>query len=688
MNKCSNYVVTFVLSILLVLCHASMIYAQNINNEEVAEITTEETSEEIMETKPEEVWSDITGNPGENDTYSVRYETHVQRYGWMSTVADGTMAGTINESKRVEAVHIWIDKNTKDEQGQPIAIKLSNAIGYSAYVQGCGWMSDVSDGTMSGTSNESKRMEAIRIYLKGDMANLYDIYYRVHVQSYGWLHWAKNGEPAGTSGYSKRMEAMEIQLIPKGGMAPGETSRAYVALSDKGDVTYQAHCQSKGWMDSVADGSMAGTNGESKRMEALRIWMNNPVDASGNPIQGSIEYCGHVQGIGWQNWVSAGNVAGTTGQAKRLEAIKIRLTGEMAEHYDIYYRVHSATYGTLGWTKNGEPAGSKGCSKAIESIEIKLIKKGATDITEQGRAFVSIDFIGTLNAQGYVQRYRWQTTVSNNGVVGTTGKGLRLEAMKASIDTSGNHYQGNIYYSMYLQNTGWQAAVANGDIAGTVGQSKRAEAIKIFLSDELEQYCDIWYRAQVQDWGWLGWAKNGQEAGTKGISARLEAVQIVITPKGANAPGKNQNYLKTIKKQTGDLGLYGSIAKRSSSTNYIIAVDTQKCLVGIYQGSQGQWTQVQQFLCGPGKAASPTVKGEYTVTGKGLSFGKTYTCWYYTQFYGDYLFHSILYQPGSKTVIQESGLGKQSSHGCIRLSIENAKWIYDNIPNGTKVYVY
>ena len=61
---------------------------------------------------------------------------------------------------------------------------------------------------------------------------------------------------------------------------------------------------------------------------------------------------------------------------RRLEAIRIRLTGEAAEKYDIYYRVHCQDYGWLGWAKNGEKAGSEGYSRRMEAIEVKLVTKG------------------------------------------------------------------------------------------------------------------------------------------------------------------------------------------------------------------------------------------------------------------------------------------------------------------------
>ena len=52
------------------------------------------------------------------------------------------------------------------------------------------------------------------------------------------------------------------------------------------------------------------------------------------------------------------HLSGTAGEGKRVEAIQINLTGEMANHYDVYYRVHAESYGWLDWAKNGESAGT------------------------------------------------------------------------------------------------------------------------------------------------------------------------------------------------------------------------------------------------------------------------------------------------------------------------------------------
>ncbi len=125
----------------------------------------------------------------------------------------------------------------------------------------------------------------------------------------------------------------------------------------------------------------------------------------------------------------------------------------------------------------------------------------------------------------------------------------------------------------------------------------------------------------------------------------------------------------------------------SSATNYLILVDTQNCRVGIYYGRYGAWAPVKEFICSPGAPSTPTVKGQFTVQDKGYVFGHGYSCYYYTQFYNDYLFHSVLYYQDTFR-IQDGRLGQHLSHGCVRLAIDNAKWIYDNIPRGTKVVIW
>ena len=125
----------------------------------------------------------------------------------------------------------------------------------------------------------------------------------------------------------------------------------------------------------------------------------------------------------------------------------------------------------------------------------------------------------------------------------------------------------------------------------------------------------------------------------------------------------------------------------SSSTPYLILVNRSTHLVGVFQGWQGNWNLIKFWDCADGKPSTPTVEGEFTVGSRGYYFNSgAYRCYWWTQFYNDYLFHSVLYNWGG--VLQDGRLGMGLSHGCVRLQIDNAKWIYDNIPSGTKVVVY
>lgn len=203
------------------------------------------------------------------------------------------------------------------------------------------------------------------------------------------LHGRQMGAPAGTAGLAKRLEAIQIVIVKKGesfdhaiGNIQSARGEAYIASSTANanpvvtgennvNVEYRTHVQSFGWQGWKYNGVMSGTSGKAKRLEGINIKLTN------KPYSGSIVYTTHVQSIGWQGnennvntWFRDGQMAGTSGRAKRLEAIRIALTGEMAEHYDVYYRVHAQTYGWLAWRRTAklpEPQDSASVSRVSRS---------------------------------------------------------------------------------------------------------------------------------------------------------------------------------------------------------------------------------------------------------------------------------------------------------------------------------
>ena len=268
-------------------------------------------------------------------------------------------------------------------------------------------------------------------------------------------------------------------------------------------ISYTTHIQDIGWQNQVKDGEMAGTEGQAKRLEAIKITLK---DLSGVKIK----YQTHIQDIGWQDWKYDGTLAGTEGQSKRLEAIRIEL--EENDKYSIMYRVHIQDIGWQDWRYDGEKAGTEGQSKRLEAIQIKIVEK-QTSIS--------------VNYSVHVQDIGWQNWKAEEKIAGTEGQSKRLEAIKIELLTNIKNLK--LKYRVHIQDIGWQDWKDSEEMAGTEGQSKRLEAIQIKL--ENTQDYSIEYRVHVQDIGWQDWVKDGKTSGTEGQSKRLEAIQIRIISK-------------------------------------------------------------------------------------------------------------------------------------------------------------
>lgn len=300
-------------------------------------------------------------------------------------------------------------------------------------------------------------------------------------------------------------------------------------------ISYTTHIQDIGWQNQVKDGEMAGTEGQAKRLEAIKITLK---DLSGVKIK----YQTHIQDIGWQDWKYDGTLAGTEGQSKRLEAIKIEL--EESDKYSIMYRVHIQDIGWQDWRYDGEKAGTEGQSKRLEAIQIKIVEK-QTSIS--------------VNYSVHVQDIGWQNWKAEEKIAGTEGQSKRLEAIKIELLTNIKNLK--LKYRVHIQDIGWQDWKDSEEMAGTEGQSKRLEAIQIKL--ENTQDYSIEYRVHVQDIGWQDWVKDGKTSGTEGQSKRLEAIQIRIISKENDSDSQEE---PKFERQEGTYGKTGlNVADKGGS---------------------------------------------------------------------------------------------------------------------------
>ena len=514
---------------------------------------------------------------------SIYYQAHISENGWLDYVGDSEIAGDIEKSNALEAFKIGID-NISDYQ---LNIKTYDKVN--------GWVNydNVKGDTIIGSTGKSLSLQAINATLNNNDG--YKLQYRTYLSNQGWSDWTNQGSVNGVTSGDNEIKAVMFRIIQDLSISSvtlnkqettlvkgtSETLKATINPSDTTDskaltwttsnnrvatvdgngkvtgvsegnatitvrtsngktasckvtvieqvpsVIYQTHIEDYGWQDIRKDGQMAGTSGESKRLEGIKINLDN-----NSSYNGTIEYCTHIEGIGWQGWKKNGQISGTEGQSKQIEAIKIKLTEEMAAHYDVYYRVHVQELGWMDWASNGEAAGTAGYSYRIEAIQIELVEKGGKAPGETTRPFIQ----HYVSYKTHVQDYGWLDKVYDGAISGTVRQSKRMEAI--SISLAGAQYSGGIQYRSHVQNIGWMDWVSNGTVSGTEGQSKQIEAIKIKLTGEMAEHYDVYYRVHVQELGWMDWASNGEAAGTAGYIYRIEAIQIELVEKGGKAPGE------------------------------------------------------------------------------------------------------------------------------------------------------
>ena len=258
-----------------------------------------------------------------------------------------------------------------------------------------------------------------------------------------------------------------------------------------------------------------GTKG--KRLESFSITLKNNTG-----YEGGIQYRAYVRKKGWTAWSASGKMIGTKKKKLRIEAVQIKLTGELASHYSVEYKASLSTLSDAQeWVRDGALAGTMYDTRRIEELQVRLVP------VEQNTA---VSVVYRLRGQDY----GWQKTWSKDGSAsGTSGK--RIDGITISLAPS--KYFGGIMYRTYLQDGKWTSWVSNGSFSGQKKTGKRVEALQIKLTGDIAEHYDVYYRVYVQNQGWLDWTENGETAGSANLCSRMEKIQIVLREKGTGEPG-------------------------------------------------------------------------------------------------------------------------------------------------------
>lgn len=133
---------------------------------------------------------------------------------------------------------------------------------------------------------------------------------------------------------------------------------------------------------------------------------------------------------------------------------------------------------------------------------------------------------------------------------------------------------------------------------------------------------------------------------------------------------------------------------------YFLEVDVNNQVVKVwkYNSETKDYTDFDRaFLCSTGTTSYPTPLGTFTLSGKRSKYCE-FPNWgggqgrWWTDIDGTNAFHSVLYTDSSDLMTLKTStftnLGKRASHGCIRLTLADAQWVFDHVEPGMKVWIH
>ena len=334
-----------------------------------------------------------------------------------------------------------------------------------------------------------------------------------------------------------------------------------------------------------------------------------------------------------------------------------------------YYSNNSGTMQT-GWVKVGNTWYYMNGSGAMQTGWVKT-SSGWYYLTGSGA--MAIDWYQV----GGTWYYSNNSGTMQTGWVNPHGTWYYLDGSGAMATNRwiGNYYvtasgamAKNTWVGSYWVGADGKWVPSSGSTAGSGGNWEQSGSTWYYINSDGSRVCNNWKRVNGK---WYYFEADGS----------------MVT--GWKRIGGYKYYFNGSGAMVQDLD---SVIGRQSS--YYITVNRAKCQVMVYAKSEtGRYDiPVKTFVCSVGLPGTPTPTGTFTTPAKyrwhtlmGPSYGQ-----YCTRIVGGVLFHSVAGSNMTSHNLSAGNynmLGQPASHGCVRLCVRDAKWIYDNCALGTTVTI-
>lgn len=276
---------------------------------------------------------------------AIRYRTRTINQEWSGWVQDGKTTGS--EKNALPLISLAVEG----------AGKFSGSVQYQVHIARVGWLAVKSDGAITEpTAGINSPIDGVRVTLTGAVSKTHSVRYRAYLPGSGWQAWKSDGATAGATSKGTGIKALQVKLVEKEAASAG-----------KGivNVRYRTNSQWEGWSAWQNNNGTAGIVG--KKIPAVGFQIG--IDAG--TYSGGVSWQVHDESGNWSPWRSGG----TINPDRRIDAVQMKLTGAIANDYDIVYRAYLEGVGWQRRMRGGETAGAVGKGLYLDALRVSLVPK-------------------------------------------------------------------------------------------------------------------------------------------------------------------------------------------------------------------------------------------------------------------------------------------------------------------------